>query len=86
MSLKNSGEKRKKVISMELKSEIIDKHEQGVRVIDLAIQYDRTTSTICTILKQNVSIKAITPVKGVKIFQRYATLSMKRWRICCFCG
>ncbi|GFT30952.1 tigger transposable element-derived protein 1 [Nephila pilipes] len=68
-SVKNNGEKRK-VISLELKREIIDKHEQGERVIDLATQYDRSTSTICTILKQKDSIKAVTPAKGLKIISK----------------
>ena len=37
----SSGEKRKKVmLSLELKQEIIEKHERGVRVSDMAKQYD----------------------------------------------
>lgn len=37
ISVKKSGENRTKIIAIELKREIIDKHEQGVRVIDLAL-------------------------------------------------
>ncbi|GFW46083.1 tigger transposable element-derived protein 1 [Trichonephila clavipes] len=69
-SAKNWDEKRKKVISMELKREIIDKYEQGVRVMELAREYNRTSSTICTILKKKDLIKAQTPAKGVKIISK----------------
>ncbi len=41
-----------------------------MRVVDLARQYEHSTSTICTILKQKESIKAITPAKGVKIMSK----------------
>lgn len=73
VSGKDSSEKKKKMMSMELKREIIEKHEQGVRVSDLARQYERSTSTICTILKQKESIKGITPAKGVKIISKLRT-------------
>ncbi|GBM88200.1 Tigger transposable element-derived protein 1 [Araneus ventricosus] len=60
---------QKKMMSIELKREIIEKNEQGVRVADLARQYGRSTSTICTVLKQE-SIKGITPAKGVTIISK----------------
>ncbi|KAK4324160.1 hypothetical protein Pmani_005163 [Petrolisthes manimaculis] len=69
-SAKESGEKKKKMISMEMKREIIAKPERGVRVTNLAKEYDRSTSTICTILKQKEMIKGITPAKGVKIISK----------------
>ncbi|GFU02620.1 HTH CENPB-type domain-containing protein [Nephila pilipes] len=47
---------KKKMRSIELKLEIIEKHEQGVRVVDLSRQYGRSTSMICTVLKQKESI------------------------------
>ncbi|GFS88846.1 hypothetical protein NPIL_261561 [Nephila pilipes] len=40
--------KRKKMISMEAKHEIIAKHERGVRIIDLANEYGRNPSAILT--------------------------------------
>ena len=49
---KDSGEKKKRMMSMELKREIIEKHERGMRVNDLARQYEQSTSTICTLCKQ----------------------------------
>ncbi|GBM46820.1 hypothetical protein AVEN_132481-1 [Araneus ventricosus] len=58
---------QKKMMSIELKREIIEKNEQGVPVADLARQYGRSTSRICTVLKQKKSIKGITPAKGVTI-------------------
>lgn len=61
---------QKKMMSIELKREIIEKNEQGVRVADLARQYGRSTSTICTVLKQKESIKGITPAKGVTIISK----------------
>lgn len=70
MSVKKNGEERKKAISTELKPEILDKHEYGVRVIYLAIQFNCTIlndSMICIILKQKDLIKAITPAKCAKI-------------------
>ncbi|GBM74228.1 Tigger transposable element-derived protein 1 [Araneus ventricosus] len=61
---------QKKMMSIELKREIIEKNEQGVRVADLARQYGRSTSTICTVLKQKESIKVIKPAKGVTIISK----------------
>ena len=49
MVAKDSAAKRKKdTISIELK--IIGKHERGLCVADLAKLYDRSSSTICTIV------------------------------------
>ncbi|XP_067125817.1 tigger transposable element-derived protein 1-like [Centruroides vittatus] len=64
---------KKKMMSIELKREIIEKHEQGVRVIDLARMYGRSTSMICTVLKQKELIKSITPAKGVTIISKLRT-------------
>ena len=38
-------------IMIDVKKEIIVKHENGVRVSDLATQFGMAKSTICTILK-----------------------------------
>ena len=60
---------QKKMLPVELKREIIEKHEQGVRVTDLPRQYKRSTSIIglCTVLKQKELIKGIRPTKSVRI-------------------
>ncbi|XP_059549399.1 tigger transposable element-derived protein 1 isoform X1 [Myotis daubentonii] len=73
VSAKDSAERKKRMMCIELKKEIIAKHDQGVRVIDLAKQYERSTSTICTILKQKESIQATTPAKGIKIISKQRT-------------
>ena len=39
---------QKKMMSIGLKRDILEKLEQGVRVTDLARQYERSTSMICT--------------------------------------
>ncbi|XP_064093865.1 tigger transposable element-derived protein 1-like [Macrobrachium nipponense] len=44
-----------------------------MRVKELAKHYNRTTSTICTILKQKESLKKIKPAKGVKIISKHRT-------------
>ena len=46
-----SGSKKVMHYSMEKKKEIIQKHESGVHVSDLALQYGMAKSTICTIVK-----------------------------------
>ncbi|XP_026464559.1 tigger transposable element-derived protein 1-like [Ctenocephalides felis] len=61
---------KKRAMSIELKREIIEKHEQGVRVVDLARMYERSTSMICTVLKQKELLKSITPAKGVAIISK----------------
>uniref|UniRef100_UPI00358F0D9F tigger transposable element-derived protein 1-like isoform X2 n=1 Tax=Myxine glutinosa TaxID=7769 RepID=UPI00358F0D9F len=73
LNAKGSAEKKKRMMCLDIKHVIVEKHERGVRVVDLAKQYDRSTSTICTILKQKESIKAITPAKGVKIISKLRT-------------
>ena len=59
MCPKNFAKKisEKKLTTIEIKKEITDKHEKGTRVVDLACQYDRSTSMICTILKKKEDIK-----------------------------
>ncbi|GFU35123.1 uncharacterized protein NPIL_280461 [Nephila pilipes] len=64
---------KEKMMSIELKREIIEKHEQGVRVVDLSRQYGRSTSMICTVLKQKESIKSVTLAKGLTIISKLRT-------------
>ena len=44
-------------IMIDVKKEIIAKHENGVRVSDLATQFGMAKSTICTVLKNIETIK-----------------------------
>lgn len=64
---------KRKMMCIELKLEIIEKHEKGVRVTDLAKMYGRSTSMICTLLKQKELIKSIMPAKGVTIISKLRT-------------
>ena len=67
MAPKKSSEanrsKRKSVrTTIELKKELIAKHESGTRVSDLAAMFELPKSTVCTILKNKEAIKARKPV------------------------
>ncbi|XP_068237059.1 putative CENPB DNA-binding domain-containing protein 1 [Palaemon carinicauda] len=55
---------------MEMKQEIIEKHESGQSVTELAHQYERSISTICTIIKQKDAIKNTKPSKAVTILSK----------------
>ena len=57
--------KVKIVRTVEVKKEIIAKHENGVYVFDLAAEYDMTKSTISTIIKNKEVIKWADVAKGV---------------------
>lgn len=59
-----NGHKRLK-ITIEMKHQIIEKRERGVSVADLARTYNRSTSTISTILKNKEKIKEIDASQGV---------------------
>lgn len=48
VNAKDSAEKKKQMMRIELKKEIIKKHDQSVHVVDLAKQYEHSTSTICS--------------------------------------
>ncbi|GCC24533.1 hypothetical protein chiPu_0002934 [Chiloscyllium punctatum] len=53
--------------TIELKKELIAKHESGTRVSDLAAMFEMPKSTMCTILKNKEVIKAADVAKGVTI-------------------
>ncbi|XP_070613955.1 tigger transposable element-derived protein 1-like [Erythrolamprus reginae] len=74
MAPKKAAEKKKKMmISIEAKQEIINLHEKGTRVVDLARKFQRSTSTICTILKQKDILKGVKPAKGATIISELRT-------------
>ncbi|XP_068224154.1 putative CENPB DNA-binding domain-containing protein 1 [Palaemon carinicauda] len=58
------------MLSLDIKQEIIEKHECGVRVNELARQYGRNMLTISTILKHKGAIKAVKPPKGITIISK----------------
>ncbi|XP_069156566.1 tigger transposable element-derived protein 1-like [Procambarus clarkii] len=59
------GKGKKDPITVDVKKEIIAKHERGVRVADLAREYGRSSSTISTILKRKEQFKTFDVAKGV---------------------
>ncbi|XP_078242892.1 putative CENPB DNA-binding domain-containing protein 1 [Pogona vitticeps] len=60
-----AGKMTKEKITLEMKKEIIRKHDGGMRVIDLTREYRRNPSTIGTILKKREKILATDVAKGV---------------------
>ncbi|XP_068225220.1 putative CENPB DNA-binding domain-containing protein 1 [Palaemon carinicauda] len=66
----NKGTEKKRMMTIKTKHEIIEKHESGVRVTELARQYENSTSTICTLPKQKDAIKTIKPSKGLSILSK----------------
>ena len=63
----DKGKAKRKTVrtTIELKKEIIAKYESGVRVSDLASQYEMAKSTISTILKHKEVLKKADVVMGV---------------------
>ena len=51
--VEKEGGKKKEMITVEIRKEIIEKHERGMRVADIARFYNESTSTICTVLTLN---------------------------------
>ncbi|XP_053241211.1 tigger transposable element-derived protein 1-like [Podarcis raffonei] len=60
-----AGERKKEKVTLEMKKEIIRKHDGGMRVMDLTREYGRNPSTIGTILKMREKIMATDAAKGV---------------------
>ncbi|XP_070606465.1 tigger transposable element-derived protein 1-like [Erythrolamprus reginae] len=61
---------QKRMMTIDMKLEIIRKHGEGMRVIDLAKEYGRNKSTIGTILKQKEVLMASKPAKGLSIISK----------------
>ena len=56
----------KKMITVGVKKEIIERHERGVQVAELSKFYNKSSSKICTILKMKEEIRALDSAKGVR--------------------
>ncbi|XP_053247701.1 tigger transposable element-derived protein 1-like [Podarcis raffonei] len=65
-----SSKGKRTVITVEVKKQIISKHESGVRVSDLAMQFGMAKSTICSMLKNKDAIKGASVAKGVKTLKQ----------------
>jgi len=65
---------------IDVKKEIIAKHENGVRVSDLATQFGMAKSTICTILENRETIKKADVTRGVTVItkQRSQTIEVEK--------
>jgi Mor family transcriptional regulator len=62
-----SQAKKKMVrIAMEVKKEIVEKYEVGMRIRDLAAAYCMPRTTVSTIVKNKDIIKSANVAKGVK--------------------
>ncbi|XP_034954627.2 tigger transposable element-derived protein 1-like [Zootoca vivipara] len=64
-------------ITIEVKKEIISKHESGVRVCDLAKQFGVAKSTVSSILKNKEAIKGANVARGVKTLTRQRTQTIE---------
>ncbi|KAJ7303174.1 hypothetical protein JRQ81_012107 [Phrynocephalus forsythii] len=53
------------MITVEVKKEIIEKHERGMRVVELARFYKKSASTISTILKKKEEMRELDLAKGI---------------------
>ncbi|GFU25574.1 HTH CENPB-type domain-containing protein [Nephila pilipes] len=60
--------------TIEVKKDLIAKHESRTRLTDLAFMFEMPKPTVCTILKNKEAIKAADVSKGV------TTLSARRWK------
>ena len=81
----SSKVKRKNTnIMIDVKKEIIAKHENGVRVSDLATQFGMAKSTICTIPKNRETIKKANVARGVTVItkQRSQTIEEEVKNLC----
>ena len=58
---------------IQLKKEIIQKHKNGMRVIELTKLYNHSMSMICTLLKQKDAIENATSAKGTTILSQLRT-------------
>ena len=69
---------------IDVKKEIIAKHENGVRVSDLATQFGMKKSTICTILTNRETIKKADVARGVTVVtkQRSQTIEEEVKNLC----
>ena len=65
-------DKEKKYVrrTIQIKKEIITKHENGVRVSDLAAEYGMAKSTISTIIKNKEVIKGADVAEGVTVINK----------------
>lgn len=74
MSANTSGKEKKGKVYLEVKREIIEKHYPEITVVDLVKEYEHTTLTIFTIIRQKEDIKATPPAKRVSTIKIKETM------------
>ena len=79
------GQGKRKVVrrTIEVKKEIITKHENGVRVCDVAAQYGMANWTICSILKNKEVKKFARVAKGVTVINKQRPQYSRKWKSYC---
>ena len=63
--VEKKGGKKKEMIMVEVKKEIIEKYEQGMQVAEIERFYKKSTLTICSILKKKEETRGLDGAKGV---------------------
>ena len=63
--VEKKGSKKKEMIMVQVKKEIIEKYKRGILVAKIARFYKTSTSTICTTLKKKEEIRRLDAAKGV---------------------
>ena len=58
---------KKEPITIAMKKEIIQKYEEGKRIIDIAREYSKASSTIAMIIKKKEDIKGFVVAKDVNL-------------------
>jgi len=80
----SSKVKRKNTnIMIDVKKETIAKHENGVRVSDLATQFGIAKSTICTTLKIRETIKKADVARGVTVITKQRSRTIEEVKDLC---
>jgi len=68
---------------IDIKKEITAKHENGVRVSDLATQFGMAKSTICTTLKNRETIKKADVARGVTVITKQRSQTIEEVKNLC---
>ena len=63
---------------IDVKKEIIAKHDNGVRVSDLATQFGMAKSTNCTILRNRETIKKADVARGVTVIPKQRSQTIEK--------
>ena len=58
---------KRKCIAVDVKKEVIEKHENEARITDIALQFKLPKSTVATILKKKKNIVETNVARGISI-------------------